>query len=129
MNEAIRDLDIQVKSTPYVGTSDSLYTGPPSMEVDYAWHQLLGNMSIRVTDDELSRNGNRQESIALPEGGGQMVWLGAFHQLHCLVSDTYLDRHLADHRKTEEASSLELSTDLRNKQNYCRSIRFRSTYG
>ena len=63
--------------------------GPPSFEIDRAWHELLENTTIRVTANELSRNGDRQESIALPEGGGHMVWLGAFHQLHCLVIAVY----------------------------------------
>jgi hypothetical protein len=64
----------------------SPFVGGPSAAVNEAWHDLLGNISLRVTQDELNKNGNHDTSIELPEGGGHLVWLGVFHQLHCLVS-------------------------------------------
>ena len=61
---------------------DSPYVGPPSVDLDRAWQNLVANMSIRVTKAELERRG--QSSVALP-GGGHLAWLGVFHQLHCVV--------------------------------------------
>lgn len=43
-------------------------------------------MNIRVTKAELDHE--NVESVALPEGGGYLSWIGAFHQLHCIVCDT-----------------------------------------
>ncbi|KAF7860544.1 uncharacterized protein EAF02_010778 [Botrytis sinoallii] len=60
----------------------SPYAGPPSESVDQAWHDLLKDMNIRVTAEELEKR--NQKSISLPEGGGHMVWIGAHHQLHCI---------------------------------------------
>ena len=42
----------------------------------------MGNMSIRVTKEELDAHG--QTSVELP-GGGYLAWLGVFHELHCVV--------------------------------------------
>jgi len=39
-------------------------------------------MHIRVTEAELRRD--NQDSVALPEGGGYLGWLGVFHELHCV---------------------------------------------
>lgn len=61
----------------------SPYAGPPSESVDQAWHDLLKDMNIRVTTEELEKSD--QKSISLPEGGGHMVWIGAHHQLHCIA--------------------------------------------
>ncbi|KAG9241328.1 hypothetical protein BJ878DRAFT_558282, partial [Calycina marina] len=44
----------------------SPYSGKPSEVIDQAWHNLLENMNIRVTEDELEQN--NQESIFLPQG-------------------------------------------------------------
>ena len=82
---ALLDLDIQIKPTLFMTAGASPFAGPPIPEIDETWHILLGNTSIRVSQEELNRNGNRRESISLPENGGHMVWLGVFHQLHCLV--------------------------------------------
>ena len=85
LNNTIQDLDIHIRPTEYVVAGASTYAGGPTAEVDAAWHRLLGNISIRVSDKEIARNGDRTSSVQLP-AGGQMVWLGVFHQLHCLVS-------------------------------------------
>lgn len=69
-----------------VTTGESPFVGEPSDATDGAWHHLMGNISMRVTDDELNLNGNHQSSVSLPVGGGNLIWLGVFHQLHCLVS-------------------------------------------
>lgn len=64
----------------------SPYVGGPSTRADEAWKELIGNISIRVTQEELDRNRNHNKSVPLPSGGGHLAWLGVFHQLHCLVS-------------------------------------------
>lgn len=61
---------------------NSPYTGSPSKSTDKAWHDLMENMVMRATEDEL-KEGN-QTSLPLPEGG-YMTWLGAYHELHCIV--------------------------------------------
>ena len=45
-------------------------------------------MHIRVTEAELRRD--TQDSVALPESGGYLGWLGVFHELHCVVCCTRL---------------------------------------
>ncbi|KAF2176823.1 hypothetical protein K469DRAFT_605635, partial [Zopfia rhizophila CBS 207.26] len=69
----------------------SAWVGSPGGPTDDAWHELVGNTSIRVTDEELRRNGNHQRSVPLPEGGGNLVWLGVFHQIHCLKQFRHLN--------------------------------------
>ncbi|TGO24666.1 hypothetical protein BPAE_0097g00100 [Botrytis paeoniae] len=51
----------------------SPYAGPPSESVDQAWHDLLKDMNIRVTAEELEKR--NQKSVSLPEGGGHMKML------------------------------------------------------
>ena len=67
----------------YTKFNESPFAGPPSLNTDAAWHDLMGNMSIRVTKAELEAHG--QQSVQLP-GGGYLAWLGVFHELHCVVS-------------------------------------------
>jgi hypothetical protein len=59
------------------------YAGRPNTDIDAAWDELMAPMHIRVTANELSHD--HQESVALPEAGGYLGWLGAFHELHCIV--------------------------------------------
>ena len=83
---ALTDLTIRTKPLLSTTAGASPFAGGPDNEVDLAWHNLLGNTTIRASQEELNRNGNHRESVALPENGGHLVWLGVFHQLHCLVS-------------------------------------------
>jgi len=62
---------------------DTPFIGQPSTSVDDAWSKLLHNMSLRVTDAELEKQSHT--SIPLPRGGN-IAWLGVFHELHCIVS-------------------------------------------
>ena len=75
-------LSVKYKPQFYTKFNESPFAGPPSLETDVAWHDLMGNMSIRVTKAELEAHG--QKSIKLP-GGGYLAWLGVFHELHCVV--------------------------------------------
>ena len=47
-------------------------------------------MNIRVTQAELESE--NLESVSLTEGGGYLSWIAAFHQLHCIVSETIRTR-------------------------------------
>jgi hypothetical protein len=82
---ALQDLKIQIKPKMSITTGQSPWVGEPGGPTDLAWHELVGNTSIRVTEEELSRNGNHQSSVPLPVGGGNLVWMGIYHQIHCLV--------------------------------------------
>ena len=64
--------------------TNNIYAGTPNAQIDAAWSALMAPMHIRVTADELAHDG--QESVVLPENGGYLGWLGAFHELHCVVS-------------------------------------------
>lgn len=64
------------------------FAGPPDPSIDRAWHGLLENIHIRVTEEELDRS--QQTSVLLPEGGGYLSWLGVYHELHCLVDHSSL---------------------------------------
>ena len=101
---------------------ESPYVGPPTPELDVAWRDLMGNMSIRVTNAELKHTG--QKSVELPQGG-YLAWLGVFHELHCIVSKPLFPLHprtrskernaVEAHRKLERADRNEesaLSTQL-----------------
>ncbi len=59
----------------------SVFSGEPRPESELAWHNLMNNMSVRVTREELEAHD--QTSVELP-GGGYLAWLGAFHELHCV---------------------------------------------
>jgi len=60
------------------------FSGRNHHEIDLKWHDLLDNISLRATDEEMARNRNHPSSVSLPEGGGQLVWLEASHHLHCV---------------------------------------------
>lgn len=92
MEECITDsnllavLQLPIKSDPqlYDNLNHNPFVGPPTSRVDAAWHDLLDNIHLRVSKEELERA--KQSSIELPEGGGHLAWLAVYHELHCLVS-------------------------------------------
>lgn len=79
----IRSLKIQYISKPFESLRESPYAQDPGPGVDDAWSSLLANMNIRASAEELERHG--QTSVPLVEGGQYLVWLGVFHELHCIV--------------------------------------------
>ncbi|KAI0197960.1 hypothetical protein F4808DRAFT_437229 [Astrocystis sublimbata] len=83
-NNALKNIRFRWQPTMSITAGASPFAGGPSDAVDKAWSSLMESISIRVTQDELNRNGNHQTSINLPIGGGNLAWLGAFHHLHCL---------------------------------------------
>ncbi|KAJ5092741.1 hypothetical protein N7456_008602 [Penicillium angulare] len=70
-----------IKSTDYVQTP---YFGEPGETTDAAWDELLGDMFIRATSEELAAA--NQSSITLPGGSENLAWLGVSHDLHCINS-------------------------------------------
>ena len=81
---AIIHLPIRKEPVAFSNTNRNSFAGPPSSEIDKSWHNLLGNISIRVYGNELERM--NQTSVELPQKGEYMAWLGTYHELHCLVS-------------------------------------------
>ena len=65
--------------------NNNTFAGKPNPQIDVAWHGLMENIKIRVSETEMERTG--QHSVKLPEGGGNLAWLGVYHELHCLVSE------------------------------------------
>ena len=60
------------------------FAGKPNPQIDASWHGLMENINIRVSETEMEKN--KYDSVKLPEGGGNLAWLGVYHELHCLVS-------------------------------------------
>lgn len=83
---AMKNLSIKHKPSLFKNLTQNSFAGPPpAPEIDRAWGDLLAPMNMRTLGpEELARTGQR--SVSLPEGGGNLVWLGVFHQLHCIVS-------------------------------------------
>lgn len=81
---AIRGMTIEYRPQLFQNLSNNPFAGPPSPAIDEAWAELLAPMNIRASKAELDRND--QTSVALPDGGGYLAWLGVFHELHCIAS-------------------------------------------
>ena len=81
---AVQGLSISYIPITFRNLTNNPYAGKPNADIDGAWDELMAPMHIRVTGEELLRD--NQESVALPEAGGYLGWLGAFHELHCIVS-------------------------------------------
>ena len=110
---AIEGLSIQYGPKLYTDFEKSPFAGPPDPGVDKAWHDLLAKTSLRVSGSELAQS--NQTSVALPEGGGFMAWLGAYHQLHCIVSHhqrSWVGLVRVHLQSTEDAAAMELPRTL-----------------
>ena len=88
---AIKGLTIKYQPQLVKNLTNNPFAGAPSPEIDETWGELLAPMNIRVSKAELDRND--QTSVALPEGGGYLAWLGAFHELHCIASPDCSETH------------------------------------
>jgi len=68
----------------YLNLNRNSFTGSPSVNphVDESWSELIKNINIRVSAEELERN--HQSSVELPENGGYLAWMSVYHELHCL---------------------------------------------
>ena len=85
---AVDNLHFSYSPTLFHRLNATPYAGPPSPEIDHAWDALLAPMHITVSKAELERS--NQDSVALPESGGYLGWLGVFHELHCIVNDLFV---------------------------------------
>jgi len=65
-----------------IGHRASPYTGPPSYELDLAWHKLFANSNLRISNEEMDTMD--QKSVPFADGSGYWVNLDVYHQLHCL---------------------------------------------
>ncbi|CAO1605803.1 hypothetical protein XANCAGTX0491_009309 [Xanthoria calcicola] len=79
---SLHDAKLEFAPKTFHNLSRSRFAGEPSPEIDATWDELLAPMNIRVTKAEL--DSENVESVVLPEGGGYLSWIGAFHQLHCI---------------------------------------------
>ena len=80
---ALPGVSLSYQPKVYADFEKSPFAGLPSPVLDKSWHDLLANISLRVSAEELSSS--NQSSVALP-GSGYMAWLGVSHELHCIVS-------------------------------------------
>ncbi|KAG1748178.1 hypothetical protein EDB19DRAFT_1630475, partial [Suillus lakei] len=67
----------------------SIYRGPPSPEIDAAWHRISRDVGpTRMTREEMLKAGitDLRSKVRYPDksGGGYMVALEFTHQMHCL---------------------------------------------
>ncbi|KAF6234052.1 hypothetical protein HO173_007882 [Letharia columbiana] len=62
--------------------SKNPFKGPPSPELDDAWHQLFVNSNVRVSADDLQKI--NRTSVPLGDGSGYYAIPDVYHQLHCL---------------------------------------------
>lgn len=72
-------------------SSTNVFKGRPRPESDEAWDRV-GRLHLMPVADEHRAEMNKTDSgISYPEeqGGGLMVEIEVFHQLHCLVSWRY----------------------------------------
>lgn len=74
-------LDVNFEVTKYDFFPNSSFAGKPRPESENAWHNLMNDMAIRVTADEMAVH--NQKSVPLPDGG-YLAWMGVFHELHCV---------------------------------------------
>ncbi|KAI1741389.1 hypothetical protein F4680DRAFT_447299 [Xylaria scruposa] len=62
----------------------SVYSGPPSEEQEDAWDRLITPAYLNASRDELTRAGESFENVIELVGGGYVVSLAVYHELHCL---------------------------------------------
>lgn len=63
------------------------YKGPPTPELDAAWHKLLAPTAIRASADDMKKVG--RTSIELKDGSGFFVTLGEVNLIMLGITDTY----------------------------------------
>ena len=113
---AIENLELKVMPKPYDDFEISPFAGLPSASLDAAWHHLLEPTTIRVSAEELQQA--NQSSVTLPNGG-YMAWLGVFHELHCIVSDSSCQKLWTDTFTLENGPPMGVSRLLPPQFNEC----------
>ncbi|ATY60788.1 tat pathway signal sequence [Cordyceps militaris] len=62
----------------------SIYSGPPSAELDKAWHDLLNSQNVRVEGKYFKHHGREKIGVAVPGTSDYIGTLNVFHELHCI---------------------------------------------
>ncbi|OJK01778.1 hypothetical protein ASPACDRAFT_42042 [Aspergillus aculeatus ATCC 16872] len=78
----LRGLQRHFVPTKFTDYSQTAYFQDPGSSTDAAWEDLLGDMFIRVSTEELDLA--NQTSISLPRDDKHLAWLGVHHDLHCI---------------------------------------------
>ncbi|RAK78074.1 uncharacterized protein BO72DRAFT_495607 [Aspergillus fijiensis CBS 313.89] len=84
----LRGLQRHFVPTKFTDYSQTAYFQDPGSLADAAWEDLLGDMFIRVSTEELDLA--NQTSISLPRDDKHLAWLGVYHDLHCIVQPPFL---------------------------------------
>jgi len=87
-NEAIESIGI-IKFNGTIVDKPSIYSGPPSPELDAIWDRVsLDVRPLRMTHEQLLRTGEKPSPAMAryPDeyGGGYVATVEVIHQLHCL---------------------------------------------
>ena len=81
---AFDNLHITYSPTLFHRLNATTSAGSRPPEIDVAWDALLAPMHITVSKADLECD--NQDSVARPESGGYLGWMGVFHELHCIVN-------------------------------------------
>ncbi|KAH8756475.1 hypothetical protein F5882DRAFT_481708 [Hyaloscypha sp. PMI_1271] len=60
------------------------YSGYPRPELEEAWGNLLGNMNIRLSLEDLKAFNREEDAVQLPDGSGYIGSLNIYHEIHCV---------------------------------------------
>jgi hypothetical protein len=111
--EPVPSATTELRPHMYMNLNHNPFAGPPrgNPDIDETWRELLKNINIRVSKDELESTG--QTSVDLPENGGYLAWFGAYHELHCLkfVRQWVYRDHYFPNITQSEHGVLEMHTD------------------
>jgi len=72
---ALSNTNMRYRANKTITAGMSPFAGGPSEDIDNAWRELMSSISVRVSQEELDKNGNHRESVSLPRSGGNLVWL------------------------------------------------------
>ncbi|RDW64608.1 hypothetical protein BP6252_10259 [Coleophoma cylindrospora] len=64
--------------------SEPRYAGPPTVELDAAWEELLKGRYINVTEEEAEMAFGKPHGLYNHPGLGYLVGLDVYHALHCI---------------------------------------------
>ncbi|KAK1755396.1 hypothetical protein QBC47DRAFT_188879, partial [Echria macrotheca] len=70
-------------NTLYRPVTNPPYVGPPSPEIDAAWKELMGPVTVFLSDDEVDLFPDHQLRF-YPEYGLHKAFVTVFHDLHCV---------------------------------------------
>ncbi|KAH3953682.1 hypothetical protein HBH53_031740 [Parastagonospora nodorum] len=87
----------------------SIFSDPPSSEVDKAWDDLVRPIYFSATEEEVkSSNEEPDDTVSLLDRDGYLGTIGVYHGLHCmrriywhLHEDTYFKNRTAEARAVE----------------------------